>query len=242
MNVLILLLALAGPTQALEIRTNAAVFSNVPPGMSWLTQRRIEKIVDRVERSLEWDIRRVRVYWYTDAAEFARAHGLGTPSTSPNSGSAGSILAVARRTDSSIHIGPKVTESNFDATFAHELTHVVLFQKYKSAIPSWLDEGLANYVGKKGGVDYLLLKTRGVGDIKRLTHPFAEGSDVSYHYMLSTAAIEMLAKKCNLEDLLQLSVGAKLEPYIARTCGIGDLNAELARWVDSQSSRAGTAR
>jgi hypothetical protein len=49
--------------------------------------------------------------------------------------------------------------------------------------------------------------------------------------MASTALAEMIAAHCDLEDLLQLATGKKLESYLATTCGIGDLNAEFQKWI-----------
>lgn len=203
---------------------------------TWLKSTRMNRIQERVERTLEWDIRQVRFVWYSSETEFARAHGL----KSSDHASAG-VLAVTRPSDQSIHFGPRVNSNNFDAVFAHELTHVVLFQKYKSAIPPWLDEGLANWVARSQPADRAFLRLHGYIPIRNLTHPFATSAasadQVRYHYQLSQAAIEFIQKRCDLSDLLQLSVGRRLETYLKTTCGIEDLDRELKAWIELPSGR-----
>lgn len=210
----ILLLCFAA---AAELRTQAVTFVNPP---AWLKERAVERTVDRVQAFLEWDIRRVQAHWYTDEKAFGAVHGFGA-----------TVLAVARKKDQTLHFGPRVTAGNFDSVFGHELAHIILFQKYKDAIPKWLEEGLANRAGKRGKVDYGWLAAQPERDVTQLDHPFSGAADSGYHYTASTALIEMLASKCDLGDLLQLSVGKKLETYIANTCGIADINVEFRNWV-----------
>ncbi|MGE0616620.1 MAG: hypothetical protein AB7P04_13375 [Bacteriovoracia bacterium] len=205
----------AGP-----IKTNSVVVENPPV---WLKDRRIEKITDKVESFLEWKIRRVNVRWEPDAGAFARGHGLGNHP----------ILAYTRANEQTIHLGPQVTDANFDGTFGHELVHVVIFQKYAEAIPPWLVEGLANFVAKNSVVDYVWLASRPAIPVESLVHPFR--ADPRYHYMASTALMEMLAKKCDLRDLIQMSVKKKLADQIRRLCGINDINATFAEWVKYQA-------
>jgi hypothetical protein len=129
--------------------------------------------------------------------------------------------------------------------------HIIVFQKYKSAIPAWLDEGLANYAADRRNVSYAWLKTQPYRDVSTLVHPFEKartdesgpykvGSAVGsgpdrarYHYEASTAVMEMIATHCDIHDLLQLSVGKKLETYLSTYCGINDVNAEFKAWLAS---------
>lgn len=189
-----------------------------PP--AWLTESRIDKVVGNIQNFLEWDIRRVPVYWYTDQDRFQSVHGLGPKP-----------VAVTKRNDKSIHMGPKVDSKNFDSIFGHELAHVIVLQKYQKAIPDWLDEGLANYAARHGTVDYKYLATQPARDVTRLSHPFMANADDRYHYQASTALMEMFASKCSISDLLQLSVGKKLETYLKTYCEISDLNGEFSRWI-----------
>jgi len=211
--------------QAAEIRTNNVTFSNAPP---WLKESRVEKVTQRIQGLLEWDIRRVNVTMVTDDTEFQKLHGFG-----------GSVEAFSRthpgvakkKPADSIFLGPKVTNENFDAIFGHELAHVILSQKYLTAIPKWLEEGLANYVAKKGSVDYKWLAAQPAKDVTTLAHPYRGGGDFRYHYLASTAAMEMIVAKCNLHSLLQLSVGSKMEIYLKNYCEIPDVNEEFKKWV-----------
>lgn len=221
---------LIASARAAPIDTNQLAFSNPPP---WLGPGRLQKTIDRAEKFLEWDIRKVTAQWHPDAAEFKTGHGFDS-----------SVLAYTRGSDHSIHFGPSVGPQNFDAVFGHELTHVIVFQKYKGAIPKWLEEGLANYVGKAARVDYPWLASQPPCDLTTLTHPFSRiytpenaSSAARYHYMASTAAIEMIASKCDLEQLLQLSVGKDLTSYLGTFCSIPDLNAEFRKWLARKAKR-----
>ena len=81
-----------------------------------------------------------------------------------------------------------------DHVIGHELVHVILRQKYKGAIPGWLEEGLANYTGKMGGkVDYKWLQTQPKVDVMTLSHPFSGSVGFRYHYIASTGVMEMIA-------------------------------------------------
>jgi len=203
---------------AKEVRTNPVLIPDAP---DWLTASRVDRIADRIESKLEWDIRQVRVTWYTDQKSFEKFHGYGP-----------AVQAVSRKQDNTIHVGPKVNDQNFDAVFGHELAHIILGQKYKGAIPNWLEEGLANYVAKKGSVDYAYLKSQPKVDVHTLNHPFKSTAiDFSFHYQASTALVEMLAAKCSLADLLQLSVGKKLENFLSTYCGIDDVNVAYEKWI-----------
>jgi hypothetical protein len=208
--------------RARELKTNAITMPNAP---SWLTESHVDRIVDKVQNKLEWDIRRITVQWYSDPAAFQKLHGFGD-----------SVLAFSQKSTMSMAIGPKVTSTNFDSVFAHELTHIILYQKYKTAIPSWLEEGLATYIGKTNRVDYAWLAKQPHPDVRTLTHPFKTAvQSPRYQYLASTAVIEMLDAKCGLDDLLQLSMGSKLENYLSTTCGISDINAAFVKWVQRKA-------
>jgi hypothetical protein len=217
------LLAHGSWATAAPITTNEIDMQQPP---AWLKASRVEKVVSHIQDFLEWDIRKIPVFWYSDQGSFEAAHHLGPYP-----------MAFSRRSDLTVHLGPRVDASNFDSTFGHELVHIILYQKYKDAVPPWLDEGLANYVSKHGHVDYPYLAKQPPGDVHLLTHPFkgpeADGSvDVArFHYQASTALMEMIASKCDLHDLLQLSVGKSLEGYLSTFCGISDVNDEFRKWV-----------
>lgn len=205
---------------AKEIETNSAKIVDAP---EWLTRPRAEKVIDRIQTKLEWTIRKIEVRWYKNAADFQKAHDLGPLA-----------MAVTRKDQNKIHLGPQVDEKNFDAVFGHELVHVILGQKYKDAVPKWLEEGLANHLANYGKVDYAWLKKRKLpDDVRTLGHPYRATSvdGVHLHYVASQALAEMLSKKCDLENLLRLSVGEKLENYLATYCEIPDLNKAFAKWV-----------
>lgn len=229
--ILLLLLsstALAGWREDLKgnagtIEINQVVIHSPP---KWLTSRRVQKIVDKIQGVLEWDIRKVQVYWYTDQAAFEKAHGLGPM-----------VRAAAKPLDQTVHLGPKIDDGNFEAAFGHELTHVIVFQKYKDAIPKWLDEGLANYVSRKEPIDFAYLASKPVRDMTRMNHPFQGGEDPRYVYQASTALMEMISERCSVKDLLQLSVGKKLETYLKTYCEISDLSADFRAWVQKKAGK-----
>lgn len=213
------MLSLGFSAHAKEIDTNAAKFPNAP---DWLTRNRAEKTIERIQTELEWTIRKIRVTFYTDVESFQRAHGLGP-----------GAMAVTRKADNTVHLGPNVTNDNFDRVFAHELVHIILGQKYKEAIPKWVEEGLANHLGKYAKVDYAwLAKQPFPEDVRKLSHPFRGGlANVKYHYAASQALAEMISAKCNLRGLLQLSVGEKMDAYLKTYCEIADLNDAFHKWV-----------
>jgi hypothetical protein len=167
--------------------------------------------------------------WHPDQAEFEEGHKMGP-----------AVLAYSNGPSNSVHVGPRVSSKTFDPVIGHELVHVILFQKYKGAVPKWLEEGLANYVGKWGEIDYKRLASGGAPeDVRSLVHPFkgtaGQSGDLTdsarLHYMTSKALVEMIASKCSLRDLLQLSVGKSVENYLSTFCGIPDLNAEFKQWI-----------
>ena len=206
-----------------DIKTNNVHMSDAP---KWLTGTHIDKVVDSIQSKMEWDIRRVEVHWYFDNASFESANSLGP-----------SAIAITRRSDSSVHLGPKVTEANFDQVFGHELVHVISQQKYKGAIPAWLEEGLANHLSHYGKVDYRFLASQPpISDVKQLVHPY-NGTEIRtrYVYGASQALAEMISSKCDITDLLRMSVGRKLENYLANICNISDVNTSFKQWIASHA-------
>lgn len=205
-----------------ELKTNALYMAEAP---DWVTRGRLDDIVEHIQTLLEWDIRRINVYWYKDQTKFEKMHGFGP-----------TVLAISKKSDNTVHIGPRVNDANFNGVFGHELVHIISFQKYKGAIPLWLEEGLANFLSKRGKVDYpWLAKHPAPDDVRNLTHPF-NGSDdhIQYHYMASQALMEMIANRCDVENLLRLSVRRKLEDKLDTYCGIKNLTAEFKKWVQSK--------
>jgi hypothetical protein len=214
---------------ASPIENNSARFNNPP---SWLTEGRVDRVISSIQRYMEWDIRKVQVTWYDNPEAFQSFHGFGS-----------SVLAVSKKPENVIYLGPRVTKDNFDSILGHELVHIILYQKYKDAIPKWLEEGLANFIAKKGKVDYRWLSSQNPpADVRNLVHPFLDASkgqgstNPTYHYQASTALIEMIASKCRLDDLLQLSVGTKLENYLSNLCEIRDINEDFKKWVRKKTT------
>lgn len=219
----LLLLASAGAWAGKRIETNEVFMPDAP---AWVTSSRVNRVVEHIQDNLEWDIRKITVRWYTDQAQFRRAHGFDD-----------TVVAFSQKADNTVHLGPRVTASNFDDIFGHELVHVILYQKYKDAVPRWLEEGMANFFSKHGHVDYRWLASQPVPEVTQLVHPFGASATVSpqYHYMASTAVMEMIASKCQVSDLLQLSVGKKLETYLSTYCGIPDVTASFREWLKKKS-------
>jgi hypothetical protein len=224
-STLVSVCAFAPEAFAQSIDTNAVHMTDAP---AWLTSNRVDNVVDHVQNKLEWDIRKINVVWYSDQKQFEKLHGFGD-----------TVLAFSQKNTGTIAIGPRIDNSNFDSIFGHELVHMILYQKYKSAIPGWLEEGLANYIGQNSKVDYVWLQSQPHPDVRTMTHPFkSHVQSPRYQYQASTAVIEMLASKCGLDDLLQLSVGSNLEHYIATTCEINDVNQAFNSWVSEKAKQA----
>ncbi len=216
---LILTLTISHSSYGDDIKTNHVHMANAP---KWLKESRIDRVVDHIQSKMEWDIRRVEVKWYGDAASFAAANQLGP-----------SAIAITTSPDIVVHLSPRVTDTNFDKVFGHEMVHVISLQKYKGAIPRWLEEGLANYLAKDGSVDYRWLAQQPLPkDVKELVHPFSgDDNHVRYVYMASQALAELIGSKCDMEGLLRLSVKRNLEDYLAKICNIDDINVAFKKWV-----------
>ncbi|MBY0370741.1 hypothetical protein K2X33_08645 [bacterium] len=215
------LLFLVPPVHGKEIQTNSVRFPNAP---EWLTEAMVEKGTRPVQDFLQWDMHRLPVYFHPTHEDFRSALN-----------AEGAFVAFFRRTDSTMHLGPKVTAQNFQRIFSHEVVHAVFYQKYKGAIPSWLEEGLANYVGKTEGVDYAWLAKQPIADVTGLSHPIRDPEGSRFHYQTSTALVEMIASHCSLHDLLELSVGKKVETYLSTFCEIPDVNKAYREWLDKKA-------
>lgn len=228
-------IAIVDSAFAKTIQTNELAFSNAP---EWLTESRVDRVVSRIQNKLEWTTRRTRVMWYTNLGEYTKAHSLGANAIAVTTSSGATSLIL---------MGPTVTAENFDHVLGHELVHVIVFQKYKGAIPKWLEEGLANHLARPDQLDYKwLAKQPFPEDVRELAHPFAssasrsrnrmrEMDSVRYRYKASQALAEMLDKKCDLLNLVRMSVARKMEPYIATMCDIPDLNIAFRAWVLAKS-------
>lgn len=220
----ILLVLSSVSSKSEELLTNCALFHDSP---KWLSSSRVNRIADSVSRYLEWSIHRVDVQWYNNQESFEKAHALGPLA-----------VAVSKRKNNQILLGPKVNEKNFDQVFAHELVHITSEQKYKESIPNWLEEGLANFIAKKDTVDYkALAKAQLPQNIEQLSHPM-KGSliQIQMNYMMSQALAEMIASKCDIINLLRLSVQRKMENYLDNICKIKDINKSFKEWVLKKSS------
>ncbi len=215
-----------GWLSAKEITTNAVEMSNAP---EWLKTPRVERVTDHIQNILEWSTHKINVYWYPTQAEFEKVHSFGPLA-----------LAVTKHdeTTATMHIGPQVTDKNFDETFGHEMVHVIVFQKYKDSIPKWLEEGLANHFSRTEKVDYKWLASQPFPeDVHQLAHPFnGTAADIRYRYRASQAFAEMLAKKCDLEVLIRLSIQRKMEDFMKTYCEINDLNAAFREWVKKKAA------
>ena len=218
-------LAFAAHARAKDIQTNAIDFHGAP---SWLTQTRIEKSADRMQEKLEWPIRRVPVTYYENKADYLRAQSLGPMADA---------VTIFHGDKAEVHISPDVKSDQFDQILQHELTHVILGQKYKTAIPKWFEEGLANHYAKRGKVDYAWLNKQNLPkEVRELAHPFnGSAASINMRYEASQALAEMLDKKCGLENLIRLSVGEKMEARIEMYCEIKDLNAAFRDWVKKKA-------
>jgi hypothetical protein len=210
---------------AAPIVTNSVQISNPP---EWLKKAQLSEVVSRIERKLEWSTKRVNATWYGNQDELVRAFGKNAPH----------ILAFTRKSDGSVHVGPKVTKENFNEVFGHEMGHVILSQKFKKAIPLWLEEGLVNHVAGVNQINYkwLLLQPRLA--LRGLQHPFNAASQdtVNFHYMASSAVIKMLEKKCgSFRELLNLSLRSNMDDYIASFCKIPDLDAAFWKWTEEKA-------
>lgn len=204
-----------------SFRTNCCEVTNAP---KWLTSYKLSDIAAKMEREMGWSIRRVKVIFHETDASFNGAANLNF--------SANAFFSPSRQT---IEFKPQRDLDSFTPTFRHELSHVISNQKFKGGIPSWLEEGFANYLGSKRKVDYKWLAAQNLPDASGLSHPQSDSTGSQMHYQLSTATVEMIAKRCNLKDLLMLTTGSKLTNYLETFCKIKDINAAVREWVKSKA-------
>jgi hypothetical protein len=204
-----------------DFRTNCCIVQDAP---SWASPRLIRGIADRISSELQWSIRRFALIFYKNDQAFAASSRLGFR-----------VNGFFRPKDQSIHIGPNVNSKKFPKTFGHELVHLIFAQKHRAAIPDWLEEGLANFIGSKRRVKYKWLAKQRLVPVTQLTHPNKDRSGSKYHYQASTAAAEMIASRCNLKDLLMLSVGRNLENYLSRLCKIENVDTAFYSWIEQRS-------
>lgn len=204
-----------------KILTNAVLMRNAP---NWLTATRMDQVIDHIELHLEWSIHRINAYMYSNSEDYAKAQDLGPLAIAVTETSGNTVV---------VRLGPQVNQKNFDQVFGHELVHVIVFQKYRGAVPKWLEEGLANYFSRTDCIDYKWLANQPFpGDVRKLSHPMhGTAAQIDYRYKASEAFAEMLAHNCDLEELLRLSVTRKMTPYIHRYCGIKHLNKAFHKWV-----------
>ena len=142
------------------ILTNEIKFPDAP---GWLTNYKVVKCIKKIQNKMEWDVKRVDVRLHATEESFLAAHNL----------RGASILAVADQKNNMIHFSPKINASNFCEVLTHEFVHIILYQKYKKAIPTWLEEGLANYFSDRGRVDYnWLFSVKPYPDVRKMLHPF----------------------------------------------------------------------
>ncbi len=210
---------------AADFITNELNVYNAP---AWVKRSKIENVTESVQAKLEWTIRRVNLYWHTTPQDYAAAQNLGAQAVA---------VTKVKSGVATIHMGPLVNAKNYQQVVGHELVHVIIAQKYKNSIPSWLEEGLANYFSKKTPVNYKWLASQELPtSVDDFSHPFkgAPGR-ITFRYIASQALAEMLDKKCDLQNLIRLSVERKLEDYIARTCEIADITASFNAWVKKKS-------
>lgn len=210
---------------AREIQVNQITVFEAP---EWLKTSVIQTVVDRVQNYLEWDFRKLKVFYYKDLAEFNRQHTFKF-----------AVDAFFRKSDSTIHLSPKVTATNFSQIISHELVHALFFQKYKKAIPVWLEEGLANTIAELPSPNYQWLKTQSWPSVVSLGHASHQIVDSKVYYSVSTGVIEMIREKCNLHELLKLSVGSQLTNYLKTFCGIQDLDQDFKSWVTKKAASPG---
>ncbi len=217
----VIMAAAPGYSAPNSYRTNCCEVTNAP---KWLSNFKVGDIAAQMEREMGWSIRRVNVIFHDTDAEFNRAANLNF--------SANAFFSPARQT---IEFKPQKDLATFTPTFRHELSHVISNQKFKGGIPSWLEEGFANFLGSKRKVDYKWLGSQALPDASGLAHPQSDASGSQMHYQLSTATVDMLAHRCNLKDLLMLTTGAKLTDYLETFCKIKDINADVREWVKKKS-------
>lgn len=227
----------AGAYADQELISNTFILQGKPP--AWLKMNRLESLAEKMEQKLEWKIKKVPLKFYSDEPSFWRSMKV------PNS----SALAFVKSADQSIHIGPKLNAQNFDIHFRHELSHVILFQKYKGHIPTWLEEGLANLHAGNTQVNYGFIssqkKLRGDVRVENFSHPLKATSfaELDFYYQAATAAAVMIKEKCgSMDELLNLALKDHLTKQFKTYCQIEDLNEAFWKWIEKKASQQAKRR
>lgn len=202
-------------------KTNCCAVENAP---SWLSSYLMSDISAEMEQKMHWVIRRVRVVFHNNKATFASAANLNF-----------SASAFFSPMGQVIEFSPQPNLETFAPIFRHELAHVISNQKFKGAIPRWLEEGFANFLGSRHDVDYKWLAAQTLPNASELGHPSTDASGSKMHYLLSTATVEMIAGTCNLDDLLMLATGSKLTNYLETFCKIKDVNKSVRGWITGKA-------
>ncbi len=206
---------------AADYRTNCCEVKGAP---NWLSSYTLQDLAVAIESKMHWSTRRIKVEFYGSGDDFQRASGLNFVAN-----------AFFNPNQQLIGVSPQKDLETFKPTFRHEMVHVISNQKFKGAIPNWLEEGFANYLGSKRQVDYKWLASQNIPDASQLRHPSTDEGGSKMHYQLSTATVEMIAKKCNLNDLLMLATGSKLTNYLETFCKIKNVGQEVRDWVALKS-------
>ncbi len=226
-NLFLLLFVFPGFVLAKSFQSNSVNVINAP---DWLSETMVRKTADRIQNKLEWTTQRVNMTFYTDKTEFAKAHGLGAQAVAVTQ-SSGDIQRIL--------MGPRINKDNFHEVFGHELVHVIFRQKYKGVIPKWLEEGLANFFARKNQEpNYKFIASRELpSDVRDIVHLYSsDPGSVRYHYQVSLALAKMISRKCDMENLLRLSVEYKLEKNLKNICAIDDINQAFRDWIKKKSN------
>jgi hypothetical protein len=206
-----------------ELRTNCCLIQNAP---AWLNTEMVKNTAKRVESRLQWTIRRITLRFESDPEKYKSVSTLQFPTR-----------ALFNPKNQTVYFGPTVNADNFSPTLGHELVHVVFNQKHRKAIPQWLEEGFANFIGSEVVPDYRFLNSENIPNISSLGHPNSDPDRFRMHYQLASAAVDYISSRCKLNDLLMMSVKRSVEDYLHKLCKIKDIDSELIAWVKSKDNK-----
>lgn len=208
---------------ATHFQTNSLKVQNAP---DWLKPHDVIKVTERIENRLEWKIKRIPVIWHSSPKTYLKAHSLGPLARA---------VTVQQGGQVEVHMGPDIKKEDLQVSLAHELVHVIFRQKYRGSIPDWLEEGFANFYSEKDKISKSRLKSISLpGDVTTLTHPFKGMSlGVHDHYLVSQGMVQMLSEKCNLQQLLRLSVEKEITTFVKNSCGIENIHGTFIKWINS---------
>jgi hypothetical protein len=213
--------ATASASSAKEIRTNCCIVQQAP---AWLNVETVKNTAKRIESRLQWTIRRVTIRFEADPERYKTVSTLQFPTR-----------ALFNPKNNTVYFGPSINADNFAPTLGHELVHVVFQQKHRKAIPAWLEEGFANFIGAETIADYRFLNSETIPKITSLGHPNSDPDRFRMHYQLASAAVDYISSRCKLNDLLMMSVKRSVEDYLQKLCKIKDIDSELVDWVKSKN-------